>query len=108
MAIDETSGKIRNVSKDIDETEQAIETLKQEIAEIQERIEKRNEILKGRMRSLQENGGAISYLQVLLGAQSFSDFIDRMSAVTTIMEADQQIIREQEADKALKEKRKQN
>ncbi|QHN50421.1 peptidase M23 [Geobacillus stearothermophilus] len=105
VAIDETSGKIRNVSKDIDETEQAIETLKQEIAEIQERIEKRNEILKGRMRSLQESGGAISYLEVLLGAQSFSDFIDRMSAVTTIMEADQQIIREQEADKALKEKK---
>lgn len=105
VAIDETSGKIRNVSKDIDETEQAIEKLKQEIAEIQERIEKRNDILKARMRSLQESGGAVSYLEVLLGAQSFSDFIDRMSAVTTIMEADQQIIREQEADKALKEKK---
>ncbi|OQP07630.1 peptidase M23 [Geobacillus sp. 46C-IIa] len=105
IAIDETSGKIRNVSADIDETEQAIDKLKQEIAEIQERIEKRNEILKARLRSLQESGGAISYLEVLLGAQSFSDFIDRMSAVTTIMEADQQIIREQEADKALKEKK---
>ncbi|AGT33446.1 peptidase M23 [Geobacillus genomosp. 3] len=104
-AIEETSGKIRNVSKNIDETERAIEKLKQEIAEIQERIEKRNEILKARMRSLQESGGAVSYLEVLLGAQSFSDFIDRMSAVTTIMEADQQIIREQEADKALKEKK---
>ncbi|AMX82340.1 peptidase M23 [Geobacillus subterraneus] len=105
IAIEETSGKIRNVSADISETEQAIDKLKQEIAEIQERIEKRNEILKARLRSLQESGGAISYLEVLLGAQSFSDFIDRMSAVTTIMEADQQIIREQEADKALKEKK---
>ncbi|WP_368492873.1 murein hydrolase activator EnvC [Geobacillus thermodenitrificans] len=104
-AIEETSGKIRKVSTDIDETERAIDKLKQEIAEIQERIEKRNEILKVRIRSLQESGGAISYLEVLLGAQSFSDFIDRMSAVTTIMEADQQIIREQEADKALKEKK---
>ncbi|NNV06881.1 murein hydrolase activator EnvC [Geobacillus sp. C56-T2] len=105
VAIEETSGKIRNVSADIDQTERAITQLKQEIAEIQERIEKRNEILKERLRSLQESGGAISYLEVLLGAQSFSDFIDRMSAVTTIMEADQQIIREQEADKALKEKK---
>ncbi|MGZ0087084.1 murein hydrolase activator EnvC family protein [Geobacillus sp. YF-1] len=105
VAIEETSGKIRNVSADIDQTERAITQLKQEIAEIQERIEKRNEILKERLRSLQESGGAISYLEVLLGAQSFSDFIDRMSAVTTIMEADQQIVREQEADKALKEKK---
>jgi peptidoglycan hydrolase CwlO-like protein len=105
LAVEETSGKIRNLSADIQKTEQDIETLKREIAEVQARIEKRNEILKERIRSLQESGGVISYLEVLLGAQSFSDFIDRMSAVTTIFEADQQIIREQQADKALKEKK---
>ncbi|MED4988774.1 peptidase M23 [Geobacillus sp. NFOSA3] len=105
LAVEETSGKIRNLSADIQQTEQDIETLKREIAEVQARIEKRNEILKERVRSLQESGGVISYLEVLLGAQSFSDFIDRMSAVTTIFEADKQIIREQQADKALKEKK---
>lgn len=105
LAVEETSGKIRNLSADIQKTEEDIETLKREIAEVQARIEKRNEILKERVRSLQESGGVISYLEVLLGAQSFSDFIDRMSAVTTIFEADQQIIREQQADKALKEKK---
>jgi peptidoglycan hydrolase CwlO-like protein len=105
LAVEETSGKIRSLSADIQQTEQDIETLKREIAEVQARIEKRNEILKERVRSLQESGGVISYLEVLLGAQSFSDFIDRMSAVTTIFEADKQIIREQQADKALKEKK---
>ena len=105
LAVEETSGKIRNLSADIQKTEQDIETLKREIAEVQERIEKRNEILKERVRSLQESGGVISYLEVLLGSQSFSDFIDRISAVTTIFEADKQIIREQQADKALKEKK---
>jgi peptidoglycan hydrolase CwlO-like protein len=105
LAVEETSGKIRNVTADIDQTEQDIEQLKKEIAEVQARIEKRNEILKERVRSLQESGGVISYLEVLLGSQSFSDFIDRMSAVTTLFEADKQIIREQQADKALKEKK---
>ncbi|EID45507.1 murein hydrolase activator EnvC family protein [Parageobacillus thermoglucosidasius] len=105
LAVEETSGKIRSLSADIQQTEQAVETLKREIAEVQARIEKRNEILKERVRSLQESGGVISYLEVLLGSQSFSDFIDRISAVTTIFEADKQIIREQQADKALKEKK---
>lgn len=105
LAVEETSGKIRSLSADIQKTEQDIETLKREIAEVQARIEKRNEILKERVRSLQESGGVISYLEVLLGSQSFSDFIDRISAVTTIFEADKQIIREQQADKALKEKK---
>ncbi|EZP75103.1 peptidase M23 [Parageobacillus genomosp. 1] len=105
LAVEETSGKIRNLTADIDQTEQDIEQLQKEIAEVQARIEKRNEILKERVRSLQESGGVISYLEVLLGSQSFSDFIDRMSAVTTIFEADKQIIREQQADKALKEKK---
>ncbi|RDE30175.1 peptidase M23 [Parageobacillus thermoglucosidasius] len=105
LAVEETSGKIRSLSADIQQTEQAVETLKREIAEVQARIEKRNEILKERVRSLQESGGVISYLEVLLGSQSFSDFIDRISAVTTIFEADKQIIREQQADKVLKEKK---
>jgi peptidoglycan hydrolase CwlO-like protein len=105
MAVAETSGKIHDKSQKIAATRQEIEVLKREIAEVQARIEKRNELLKQRVRSLQESGGVVSYLDVLLGAQSFSDFIDRISAVTTIFEADKQIIKEQEADKALKEKK---
>jgi peptidoglycan hydrolase CwlO-like protein len=103
MAVSETSGKIHEKSEQIEKTKQNIEVLKRQIAEVQARIEKRNELLKQRIRSLQESGGVISYLDVLLGSQSFSDFIDRISAVTTIFEADKQIIKEQEADKALKE-----
>ncbi|WP_111645043.1 murein hydrolase activator EnvC family protein [Paranoxybacillus vitaminiphilus] len=105
MAVSETSGKIHEKSQQIEKTKQNIEVLKRQIAEVQARIEKRNELLKQRVRSLQESGGVISYLDVLLGAQSFSDFIDRISAVTTIFEADKQIIKEQEADKALKEEK---
>lgn len=105
MEVSETSAKIRNVSQTINDTKQDIEALKREIAEVEARIKKRNELLKERVRSLQLSGGIISYLDVLLGSQSFGDFIDRISAVTTIFEADKQIIQEQEEDKALKEKK---
>ena len=105
LAVAETSGKIRVKTQKVEKTRQDIDALKKEIAEVAARIEKRNELLKQRVRSLQESGGVVSYLDVLLGAQSFSDFIDRISAVSTIFEADKQIIKEQEADKVLKEKK---
>lgn len=103
LAVEETSANIRTKQQNIEETKQQIVALRKEIEEVTARIEQRNELLKERARSLQESGGVVSYLDVLLGAKSFSDFIDRMSAVATIFEADRQIIREQEADKALKE-----
>nr|WP_255706638.1 MULTISPECIES: M23 family metallopeptidase [Anoxybacillus] len=103
LAVEETSVNIRTKQQNIEETKQQIVALRREIEEVKERIEQRNELLKERARSLQESGGVVSYLDVLLGAKSFSDFIDRMSAVATIFEADRQMIKEQEADKALKE-----
>ncbi|SFA48473.1 N-terminal domain of peptidoglycan hydrolase CwlO-containing protein [Anoxybacillus pushchinoensis] len=103
LAVEETSANIRAKQQNIEETKRQIIALRKEIEEVTARIEQRNELLKERARSLQESGGVVSYLDVLLGAKSFSDFIDRMSAVATIFEADRQIIREQEADKALKE-----
>lgn len=103
LAVEETSANIRTKQQNIEETKQQIVALRKEIEEVTARIEQRNELLKERARSLQESGGVVSYLDVLLGAKSFSDFIDRMSAVATIFEADRQMIKEQEADKALKE-----
>lgn len=60
-------------------------------------------MLKNRARSFQENGSMVSYIDVLMGAKSFGDFIDRLGAVATIVEADQDILREHRADKELLE-----
>ena len=76
-----------------------------EIEELIIRIKERNELLKERAVSYQESGGMVSYLDVLVGAQSFSDFIDRVGAVAVILEADQAILKEQKADKAALEEK---
>jgi peptidoglycan hydrolase CwlO-like protein len=106
LAINDTSNKISEKNFHIDNTKKDIGILKVEIKELEERIAKRNELLKDRARNFQETGGAISYIDVLMGAQSFSDFIDRFSAVATIMEADQDILRKHTEDKELLEKKK--
>lgn len=103
--INDTNTKITEKNQQIEETNLQIEELKNEIIEIEKRIEIRNELLKERARSYQEDGG-INYLDVLVGANSFGDLINRIDAVTTIVKADQTIIEEHNADiKKLEEKK---
>ncbi|UAC47843.1 peptidoglycan DD-metalloendopeptidase family protein [Bacillus aquiflavi] len=97
-SINETNEKIAEKNKQIEDKTKEIEKLKGDISDLVARIDKRNELLKDRARSFQEGGGAVSYLDVLLGAKSFSDFIDRVGAVNTIMEADQDILTQHKED----------
>lgn len=99
FAVSDAEQKIEAKNAEIAQTTEEIETLKVEIAELMERIEKRNELLKDKARSFQENGGTVNYIDVLLGAQSFSDFVDRVSAVTTIVQADKDILEQHKKDK---------
>lgn len=99
LAVSDAQTKLEEKTAEIEQTEKDIEQLEVEIAELTERIEKRNEMLKDRAASYQESGGSISYLDVLFGAQSFSDFIDRISAVATLVQADKEILEQHQADK---------
>jgi peptidoglycan hydrolase CwlO-like protein len=99
MAIGDTHKKISDKTAELEETKAEITRLQEEIKVTKERIEKRNELLKERARNYQETGGMVSYLDVLMGSHNFSDFIDRANAVATIMQADQDILKQHEADK---------
>lgn len=99
LAVEDATNKITAKNAEIEDTNKEIEVLKGEILVLEDRIAKRNELLKDRARSLQLSGGTVSYMDVLLGAQSFSDFIDRVSAVTTIVQADKDILEQHEKDK---------
>jgi cell wall-associated NlpC family hydrolase len=60
---------------------------------------KREEQIKNRLRVMQAGGGPLGYLEVLLGATDFEDFISRASAISTLTKADQDLIAKQEEDK---------
>lgn len=95
----DTEKNISNVLNEIKLTTDEIEKLKASIVELERKIEERDKLLKERIRAVQVSGGSVSYLDVLLGANSFVDFIDRFSAVNTLMEADRTILKEQADDK---------
>lgn len=97
----ETETKIANVEGDIEKTVTEITDLKASIKELERKISDRTELLQERARAIQLSGGSVDYIDVLLGANSFIDFIDRFSAVNTLIEADREIMAEQAHDKNL-------
>lgn len=104
--IQSTNAKMESVVTNINETNKEITALTKSIQELVEKIEARDELLKERARAIQSSG-SVNYLDVLLGANSFVDFIDRFSAVNTLIEADKEIMHEQQEDqKALEENKK--
>ena len=103
--INKTNQEIEVVTLDIEIAKQEISELEKEIAELQKKIDERDALLEERARAIQ-TGGTVSYIDVLLGANSFVDFIDRFSAVSTLMEADRKIMREQKEDKEKLEEQK--
>ncbi len=103
--IEKTNTSIAEVKKNIGATNKEIKELEEAIKELQRKIDERNALLEERARAIQSNG-SVSYLDVLLGANSFVDFIDRFSAVSTLMDADRQIMRDQQNDQEKLEEQK--
>jgi len=98
-AITDSTNKIKEKTAKLESTKAEIMKLQGQMEVIKDRIEKRNVLLKDRARSYQETGGMVNYIDVLMGSENFSDFVDRANAVVTIMQADQAILKEHEADK---------
>ncbi|RZT21781.1 murein hydrolase activator EnvC family protein [Fictibacillus sp. BK138] len=105
-SIDKTLSQIGNKKESIKETKGSIEKLKKEIEVLEKRIKERDELLKERVSSMYESGGAVNYLDVLLGAKDFGDFLDRVFALNVIAEQDKAILEEHKQDKADVEKKK--
>lgn len=90
---------IATTEKEILKYEEEFEQLVTEINELNTLIESRTDILSKQLAAYQENGGDISYLEVIFNAKSFLDFISRVTSVSTITGAERQIIEQQIKDK---------
>ncbi|RIJ63771.1 murein hydrolase activator EnvC [Rummeliibacillus sp. POC4] len=101
-----TDHKIKKALEKIDKTNSEIDILKDSINDLEQKIEERDQLLLQRARAIQEHGGEVSYLDVVLKAKSIGDFIDRVSAVNTLLEADRMILQEQHDDKNKLEEQK--
>lgn len=104
--INESNEQINRAIDDINQTTDEIDALRISIADLEKKIEERDVVLRERVRAMQVKGGQVNYLDVLLGANSFADFIDRFSAVNSLMDADRGIMEQQASDIAQLEEEK--
>jgi peptidoglycan hydrolase CwlO-like protein len=82
----------------IDQTNQLIEQKKQEIVTLEDKIQNRKNVMKKRLVALQHDDNLNLYIKVLLDAKDFNDFIQRASAVTSLFNADKDILNAQQED----------
>ncbi|MBP2651842.1 MAG: Peptidase [Firmicutes bacterium] len=99
--VDTLSNQLQVIQKDLDgalgeykeitarrkATEQQIENNAETLKKAEETLKKRNTVLNKRMRDIYENG-QLSYLDVLLGASDFNDFITRLEFIKRIIHQD--------------------
>lgn len=86
-------------------TEMEIAVTEKELTEAEEKLGFRQEMLKTRLRALYERG-PVSYLEVLLNARSFSDFINRVGMLQRVVAQDVTVVDSIKVEKARIEEQK--
>ncbi|WP_259416806.1 3D domain-containing protein [Bacillus toyonensis] len=86
------------IQRKIDETHKQIEQKKSEIVVLEDKVLARKDIMRKRMVSVQNSSNTSLVVEVVVESKNFADFLQRMNAVSTILEADKEILRLQEQD----------
>lgn len=90
--------ELASLAGEIKATEEKIVLIEEELADAEAQLEYQEDLLKSRMRAIYERGN-VTYLEVLLGATSFSDFINRFNNLKLIIAYDQQLVEEIRAER---------
>ena len=103
--IDSITSKIADLKAQNEKLEAANKVLQAEVMNLNERIIERNKTLDNQARNIQTNGTGTNLLDVVLNAESISDAIARVQAMTTLTSANKNLMNEQKKDlEALQEK----
>ena len=103
------SGKVKDLEAKQDQLNKDTMKLQEKIAILKVRIAKRNEVIKNQARDTQVKGQASSYVSAVLEADSLSDVIGRVQAMSTMVKANHSLMEQQKADeKAVEAKVKDN
>lgn len=91
LQLNEVQSELDVISNDLDETTKRLNTSQQELKQAITDRENQYDSLKKRIRVMYENGSA-GYLDVLLDADGFSDFLKRVEYVNKLMEYDNALL----------------
>jgi murein DD-endopeptidase MepM/ murein hydrolase activator NlpD len=89
--LDSTTARLNRLSTDLQRTRLRAEAAAAELARAEMALARRRTVLAGRLRDVNRYGRA-GYLDVVLGASSFPEFITRARLVTAVVRADGRLI----------------
>ena len=96
--LDSAQNEFDAVNDLLNNTEQQIKANTELMAQLTKKLEAQHKILERRLRDIYKNG-QVSYLDVLLGAKDFGDFVTRMDLVKKILAYDTTLIQGTKADR---------
>jgi murein DD-endopeptidase MepM/ murein hydrolase activator NlpD len=97
-SIDKLENDLNGLDKKLKETENLVVQTEEEIIISQKELEEKIVVLNQRLVDIYEDG-SVSYLEVILGAESFTDFINRIEFLERIVKHDVTLFEEVKAEK---------
>ncbi|MDR0267672.1 peptidoglycan DD-metalloendopeptidase family protein [Paenibacillus sp.] len=98
--IDQVSNTMMKITMQIEQTQGDLRVTASELDAAEDRIQSREKMLESRVR-LMYTDGSVSYLEVLLSATSFSDFLERADSLKSFVDQDKDLLDQHKKDKAL-------
>lgn len=105
VELNEAAGRLRSIQNEQEAINKQIKQTEEEIRKAEIYLKQRQDILNKRVRSIYMHG-QLSYLEVITGAKSFSDFANRLELLKRIIHSDFKLIQEIQKQKALIEAKK--
>lgn len=96
--IDKTEEKLFSFESNIEDVTNQAKKSAAELEHALKRVDDRDTLLKTRVRLMYRKGN-VQYLEVLLGSNSFSDFLQRFGALQKILNSDKKILKDNIEDK---------
>ena len=98
--VDTLTAKQAKLKSDTEDLLNESKKLDAKAQELTKEIGQRDESLKAQARSAQTDGAATSYVDAVVSSKSLSDAVTRISAMRTIVKANDDMLKQQEAAKA--------
>ncbi len=107
LSIQAREQQSKKIEDDLERVQAELKKAEKALKKTEEELRKSNEAFKKRVRGLYISGN-VSYLEVLMGAENFSDFINRAEMLKRIIDRDIEIVNEVKAKKKDMEIQKNN
>jgi len=104
MDLDAATDEYRSIQAELARTEEQIKTNAALLAKLEKSLAERQQVLNKRMRDIYENG-QVSYVDVVLGASDFNDFVNRVEILRRILRQDITLIAKIREERALAEEK---